>query len=488
MKKIFYILTLSILLVSCAVKQPNNPNLQKEIVILSVNDMHAKIENMPKFAFVVDSLRNLYPQMLLVSAGDNRTGNAYNDKYPGTPNFPMIHLMNELGFAVAELGNHEFDGGIDGIRYYIQNAKFPVLCANAYFTGYPDIKLQPYVEVTQSIKKDKIKMIFLGMIETENNGKPSSHVKNMVNVDFKPAEEEIAQYLDLRKKCDVFILLSHCGLKDELKFAEEYPQFDVIIGGHSHDLYTKTFDNGLLYTQSKSYLGFATLTKIKFEKGKIISKEAQVIDLKKVSKVDAKIQKEVDEYYSNPEFHEVIGFAEHSFNDWDALGAYMADACRYITKTDFAMQNPGGVRFDSLHGGKLTKADIYDLDPFNNALVEVEMTGKQIEDYIDMASTKDHDCLHVSGLTYTIDKIHSDDGQIGFMHTKAYLENGEPLDPEKVYTVTINSYMATWAQGRCVKMTETDYTSNDAEIYYLQNHKVVDYNNVHRYKMTVVNN
>ena len=184
---------------ACAVKQPNNPNLQKEIVILSVNDMHAKIENMPKFAFVVDSLRNLYPQMLLVSAGDNRTGNAYNDKYPGTPNYPMINLMNELGFTVAELGNHEFDGGIDGIRYYIHNAKFPVLCANAYFTGYPDIKLPPYVEITQNIKNDKIKMIFLGMIETENNGKPSSHVKNMVNVDFKPAEDVIGQYTFLRR-------------------------------------------------------------------------------------------------------------------------------------------------------------------------------------------------------------------------------------------------------------------------------------------------
>lgn len=492
MKKTLYLLIISMLLVSCAVKKPQsqnnrNSNNQKELVILSVNDMHAHIENMPNFAFVVDSLRNLYPELLVVSAGDNRTGNAYNDKYPGAPNYPMINLMNELGFDVSALGNHEFDGGVDGIRYFVKTATFPLINANAYFTGYPDVQLPDYVTITKNINGNDIKIIMVGVIETENEGKPSAHVKNLQNIDFKPAEDVIGDYLYLKDSCDVFVLLSHCGLKDELNFAEQFPQFDMIIGGHSHDLYTKTFDNGLLYTQSKSYLNFATVTKIEFEKGKIVSKEAQVIDLKKVSKVDAHVKKLVDEYYSDPEFHEVIGYAKRSFNDWDALGAYMADACRYITKTDFAMQNPGGVRFDSLHSGNLTKADIYNLDPFNNALMVVEMTGKQIEDYIDIASTKDHDCLHVSGLTYTIDYIHSDDGQTGFMNAKAYLENGEPIDPEKVYTVTINSYMALWADGRCVSIKGTDFSSNDAEILYLQDHKEVDYNNVHRYKVTKIN-
>ena len=46
---------------------------RKEVHILSVNDMHAKIENMPKLAAIVDSLRAIYPDMLVMSAGDNRT-------------------------------------------------------------------------------------------------------------------------------------------------------------------------------------------------------------------------------------------------------------------------------------------------------------------------------------------------------------------------------------------------------------------------------
>ncbi len=484
MKKILYSLIISVLLVSCAVKQPKTTLEQKELVILSINDMHAKIENMPRLAFVVDSLRNLYPELVVVSAGDNRTGNPYNDKFPTQPNFPMVNIMNEIGFDVSALGNHEFDGNIDGIRYFVNTTTFPVICANAYFTGYPDLQLPDYTTITRKINGNDIKIIMVGMIETGNDGKPSSHEKNMKNVDFKPADNVIGSYLHLKDSCDVFVLLSHCGLTDELKFAEKYPEFDLIIGGHSHDLYTKQFDNGVLYTQSKSYVTYATVTKIKFKKDKIISKEAQPIDLRKVIKSNPTIQKEVDGYYANPDFHTVLGFAKTQFDGWDALGAFMADASRYITKADIGMQNPGGVRLDSLHAGNLDKADIFALDPFDNELVIAKMTGRQIEDYLNVASTADNDCVHVSGISYTIDYIHSDDGQSGFMNAKVYLENGEPIDPEGVYTVAINSYMAKWAKDRCISIETTEFTANDGEILYLKDYKTVDYKGISRYTLT----
>lgn len=484
MKRIFNILIISLLLVSCAVKQPKSNYNQKELVILSVNDMHGKIENMPRFAFVADSLRNIYPELIIVSAGDNRTGNPYNDKFPGQPNFPMINMMNEIGFDVSALGNHEFDGNIDGIRYFVNTTKFPVICANTYFTGYPDLQLPDYVTVTRRIDGKDVKTIFLGMIETENDGKPSSHEKNMINVDFKPAESVIGDYLYLKDSCDVFVLLSHCGKDEEIKFANQFPEFDMIIGGHSHDLYTHQFDDGVLYTQSKSYITYATVSKIRFKNGDIVSVEAQPIDLRKVTKVDDKIQKEVDGYYANPDFHVVLGTAKTLFDGWDALGAFMADAVRYITKAEIGMQNPGGVRLDSLHGGNINKADIFALDPFDNELVIAKMTGKQIEDYLDVASTADGDCTHVSGITYTIDMIKSDNGQTSFVNAKAYLENGEPIDPEGVYTVALNSYMAKWAQGHSISIEETDFTANDGEILYLKDHQSVDYKGISRYTVT----
>ena len=481
MRKLFNILIISVLLISCTSKQP------QEVVILSVNDMHSHIENMPKLAYIADSLRNIYPQLMIVSAGDNRTGNAYNDKYPEQPNLPMINLMNEIGFEASALGNHEFDGNIDGIRYFVKNAHFPLICANVNFTGYPDLKLPGYVTIKKTINDKDVKIILLSFIETTNEGRPSAHIKNMQNVDFVDAKEEIKDYLYLRDSCNVFILLSHLGMERELDFAAEFPQFDEIIGGHSHDLCTRQLEDGVLYSQSKYYLKVATVTKLKVLEGKVIEKEAQPIDLNKVTKVNEKIQQEVDYYYSNPEFHKVIGHAKTPFNDKKALGAFMADAQRYLTKADIAMQNPGGVRFDSLHGGDITKADVYNLDPFNNSLVICEMTGKQVEDFLVLASTKDHNCTHVSGITYSTEFAQSDDGASGFVSAKVYLENGKPIDYQKVYKVTLNSYMALWAKGHCLKMEDSGLSANEAEFLYLKDHDDVDYQGVKRYELKILN-
>ena len=479
MKKIFYVLIISVLLVSCTSKP-------QEVVILSVNDMHGHIENMPKLAYIADSLRNIYPQLIIVSAGDNRTGNAYNDKYPEYPNYPMINLMNEIGFDASALGNHEFDDNITGIRFFASNAKFPIVCANTFFTGYPDLKLPEYVTITRNIGGKDVKVLMLGMIETSNDGHPSAHIKNMKDVDFVDAKDVIKDYLYLKDSCDVFVLLSHCGMTEELDFAAEYPEFDLIIGGHSHDLCTMELADGVLYTQSKYYLKDATVTKLKVCNGKVIEKTAQVIDLKDVTKVNEKINDEVEYYYSRPEFQEVIGHAATPFNDKNALGAFMADAQRYITKADIAMQNPGGVRFDNMHGGDITKADIYNLDPFNNSLVVCEMTGQQVEEFLAVASTKDHNLTHVSGITYTIDCIESPDGTYRFENAKAFVD-GKPIDQDKIYKVTINSYMASsWAKDYCQSMSDSGVAANDGEFLYLEDHKDIEYQDVKRCNYTVI--
>ena len=81
---------------------------KREIHILAANDMHAQIEVFPQLAALADSLRTIDPSMLIFSAGDNRTGNPINDKYI-LPAYPMVALMNQVGFNASALGNHEFD-------------------------------------------------------------------------------------------------------------------------------------------------------------------------------------------------------------------------------------------------------------------------------------------------------------------------------------------------------------------------------------------
>ena len=102
---------------------------RREIHILSVNDMHAKLENMPRLAAIADSLRAIDPQLLVFAAGDNRTGSPYNDQFKPT-SFPMVAFMNFIGFDASAYGNHEFDSRPDGLAKVVALSNFPYLCAN----------------------------------------------------------------------------------------------------------------------------------------------------------------------------------------------------------------------------------------------------------------------------------------------------------------------------------------------------------------------
>ena len=85
-------------------------NKSTEIIILHTNDMHSRIDNFGKLAYLADSLRKTHKYVFLVAAGDNFTGNPIVDMYPDK-GFPMIDLMNKLHFDVTAMGNHEFDMG-----------------------------------------------------------------------------------------------------------------------------------------------------------------------------------------------------------------------------------------------------------------------------------------------------------------------------------------------------------------------------------------
>ena len=105
-----------------------------EIIILHTNDMHSRIDNFGKLAYLADSLRRTHKYVFLVAAGDNFTGNPIVDMYPDK-GFPMIELMNMLHFNATAIGNHEFDMGQELQNKRRQQANFPFICCNIDASG-----------------------------------------------------------------------------------------------------------------------------------------------------------------------------------------------------------------------------------------------------------------------------------------------------------------------------------------------------------------
>ena len=164
----------------------------QEITILAVNDMHAAIDRFPQFVALVDSMRTVYPDLLLFAAGDNRTGNPANDMHADS--YPMVELMNKAGFNLSAVGNHEFDGKVDGFRSMVNNSNFRYVCANMYTPDSMRLHVEPY----RIFDIDGIRIGALGLLQTGPGGLPDSHPDNFTGITFRPWEKVAEQYSWLR--------------------------------------------------------------------------------------------------------------------------------------------------------------------------------------------------------------------------------------------------------------------------------------------------
>ena len=134
MKKLLYILSV-FLLVACTPKTERQP-----LQILFTNDSHSQVEPLKGLggfearATIIDSLRAINPNTILLDAGDMWQGSPYFNIFHGRLE---VEAYNLIGYNAITLGNHEFDYGIDTLAARISEMQFPVICANYDFGSTP---------------------------------------------------------------------------------------------------------------------------------------------------------------------------------------------------------------------------------------------------------------------------------------------------------------------------------------------------------------
>ena len=150
MKHLFraFFLTAAVLTAACTPRE-------RTLVILSTNDMHAKIQRFPQLAAAVEACRDTAQLVVLVDAGDRWTGNAFVDKV-SVPGKPMIELMNRLGYDVMTFGNHEFDHGQAFLGRMVDSISAEIVCANCISDTCTFPQVAPYAV----IERDGIRIGF----------------------------------------------------------------------------------------------------------------------------------------------------------------------------------------------------------------------------------------------------------------------------------------------------------------------------------------
>lgn len=258
------------------------------VVLFHDNDLHFNYNHPEMVKVKINQIKKEYDNVYLFNAGDifarNRRdwvdydGQQKDYEWYGNRCLFMIETMNEIGYDAMTAGNHDFVFYDDYTGKALEAAHFPILAANVKLSTDLLPPVLPYVFFkTNTYRKIAVLGLTTGL---------SKKAGNELNF-FETAEE----YLYLSGQSDIFIALTHLEVDNDIELARRYPEFDVIIGGHSHTLLEKgLLINDVLIVQAggtedrlsldyPKYLGQVVLT---LENGKIVDKKARVFKFENV--------------------------------------------------------------------------------------------------------------------------------------------------------------------------------------------------------------
>ncbi|EMD80114.1 bifunctional UDP-sugar hydrolase/5'-nucleotidase UshA [Vibrio diabolicus] len=512
-----------------------NADTTYKLTVLHTNDHHGRFwqnrygeYGMAARKTLIDDLREEIQaeggSVLLLSGGDINTGVPESDLQDAEPDFKG---MSKIGYDAMALGNHEFDNPLDVLFKQQEWASFPMLSANIYDKNTGKRLFQPYA----MFNKQGIKIAVIGLT-TEDTAK-LGNPEFIEQIDFRDPKEEaknlIAELKDTEYP-DLIFAVTHMGHYENGNRGINAPgdvalarylnegDLDMIVGGHSQEpvcmegpnVIKKSFkpgdecqpdqQNGAYIVQAHEWGKYVGRADYEFRNGELsmVSYDLIPVNLKKKIKVDGQsqrvlIQEEIEQDEAMLEFlrpYQEKGQGKLNVKIAESngklegdrsvvryqqtnLGRLIATAHMERAKADFAVMNSGGVR-DSIAAGDITYKDVLTVQPFGNMVSYVDMTGKEVLDYLNVVATKPVDSgayAQFAGIAMSINN-----GEV----TNVFIGNKQ-LRLDGNYRFTVPSYNAAGGDGYPKIDDHPGYVNTgftDAEVLkdYLETHSPVDVN------------
>jgi 5'-nucleotidase/UDP-sugar diphosphatase len=425
-----------------------------DLRILHVNDFHGFAEaykpigshellgGLAYIAGKVKELRRGKPTLLL-AAGDMIQGNNWANMSRGES---VIEAMNAMQFDAMVLGNHEFDFGQAVLKQRIAESVFPVLGANVEGLDH----LKPFV-----IKEmGGVRVGIIGIVTEETP--VATHPRNVSGLKFLSSAETVEKRMrELKHRTDIVVVLSHIGHAADRALAEEVKGIDIIVGGHSHTKIARPVRIGnTLIVQAWEHgkaLGVLDLT---IREGKVVGYDGRLEEVKPdPGKEDRGILALIEKYKKRMDtvLDDRIGEAKIDLDGENArrretnLGNFIADIMRQVSKADAAIINGGTIR-TNIGRGEIRIKDLYSALPFDNYIVAVTLTGKQIVEALEHGVSGIEEAEgrfpQVAGLTFAYSRSAPKGSRIREVHIA-----GKPLDPGGEYPVATNDFLAVGGDG-----------------------------------------
>ncbi|MGB0101163.1 MAG: bifunctional UDP-sugar hydrolase/5'-nucleotidase [Nocardioides sp.] len=472
-----------------------------EIQIVGTNDFHGRLSSgfdipgAAKYAGAVEEFRAENPNTIFAAAGD-LIGATTFDSFIAQDK-PTIDVFNQMDLDVSAVGNHELDQGyadlVDRVMAPFDEeanpyggAEWEYIAANIDEPGDAD-EIAP----SWTTEVDGVTVGFVGAVTEHLDELVSPDgIEGLETTDIVEATNEEAAELKTAG-ADVVVLLVHEGAPStqcETMATDPDSDFaaivndvsgdvDAIVSGHTHLNYSCEFpvadwagrdvtDRPVVSAgQYGAYLNRLSFT-VDPDTGSVLAVENQNVNINTGAFTpDAAVQAIVDQAAADAEGPGSVelgeiegafkranrpkadetGFEENRGAE-STLGNLVAEVQRWAADSDIGFMNPGGLRADMVgnaEGGypaPLTYRQAANVQPFANTLVNIELTGEQIEDVLEEqwqpeGASRPFLRLGTSeGFDYTYDPAAQE-------ITGMWLD-GEPLDESMTYTVTANSFIA----------------------------------------------
>ncbi len=448
-----------------------NDDLQ-HVIVLHTNDIHGQILPLPA-TWLVDKdpipntggLERVGFHIERIRADAEAQGIPIfvfdaGDWFQGTPEGAIdkgalfIDAMQHVSWDAMVVGNHEFDHGVETTHKLFEGSKLPMVMANA---TYPKGKPFPNVEPWRIIESGGLRVAAVGILSDHTPAMTHSSTRELVwkgHTEALRAAIKELEKLPKRKRVDLIIPITHIGIDQDRVLAKDFPELPLIVGGHSHTVLRKGAREGnTRIVQAGS-------------KGRSIGRVDLYLDphTKEVKRSFASLIDLLDDpegEHANPKLKAACAnLVKRTEEEWDKTvgtltadlvrrgpnysstpaGNLVCDLMRARTGADVSFNNRGGIRA-TLEAGEVTRRDLFNVLPFDNALVTLQVSGTDLMDIIKNGIERDGTGIEFSGLLVKVN-LEGERAKITGVDV-----GGEPLDPERTYAITTNSFLADGASG-----------------------------------------
>ena len=483
---LFLFIYVSMLLSLCACTQAD-----KQVVILFTNDTHSQIYPIAPDAkrnadmggverrkVLIDSLRGKHPHALLVDAGDVVQGTPYFNFYGGEVE---TMVLNELGYDVRTIGNHEYDNGGEALATMLRSYEGITVSSNYTFNRDD---LRELIVPSWMCEAGGVKVGFVAL-----NINPEGLLFPLYLQDINyhdPIAYGDSLALQLRQQgADVVVALSHLGFTGEVVnenvidsvLVQNTRYIDFVVGGHSHtaltepQIFTNLDGRKVAVGQtgkSGVNLGYVQLTLAGNGSNDIaVDYRLLPVDARYDDRLDpdfaAKLmpyKNQVDSVMGVVLGHSAVDLIvdrpESTLSNWacDAL----ADMARQRSgaKIDFAVGNTGGMRAD-IPKGVVTRGNVLQTFPFTNYMTIVKLKGSDVRDLFEQIAANGGE-----GVSHEVQLIIKN-GRVAQLAI-----GGNPVDDNRVYTIATINFVAEGGDGMVAfrkALSREDYPGFIFELY-----------------------